>query len=287
MKKFLTSVLLFSFCFCLFAERPLVRNIQAAAGKGKKINIFWTLPNEPDKPITQLFVYRDTKPISSFDIVEKLDPIARLEPDVTGYTDTVSDYKVYYYAVVTVTDKPYDLILVSINATNEGVKLPVPKQKEPEKLPEYEKLYPEGKIRETPLPYIDLIEDLNEKSTISDSIAISTKALSAEKKVSTPLMTIYIFEEDLVSPDGGDDYLLFEILKTYFVQKKYQKAINQIRKLEGTNISEQTRARANFYIGEAQYLLGNYNEAVKSFVKVQEYFPDLTQKWVDSALDRI
>lgn len=98
---------------------------------------------------------------------------------------------------------------------------------------------------------------------------------------------MYIFEEDLISPDGGDDYLLFEILKTTFVQKKYHQAITQIKRLTGTNISNSTRDRAYFYMGEANYFLGNYDEAVKCFVKVQQAYPNLTKKWVDSALDRI
>lgn len=271
----------------LFAQRPIVRDIQAMGGKGTKINIFWTLPQDPDKPITQLLVYRDTKPISSFDQIEKMDPIAAVDPDFTGYTDTVRDYKEYFYAVIAVTDEPYDLILVSINSTIEGVHVAIPEPKEPPKKPEYEKLYPDGKMRETPLPYVSLVDGMNEESSITDETAVATKALSSSKGKKTPLMTMYIFEEDLVSPDGGDDYILFEVLKTYFVVKKYSQAVVQLNRLAGTNISESTRKRIYFYIGEAEYLSGNYEQAVKSFVKVQQDFPDLTKKWVDSALDRI
>lgn len=287
MKKQVLFLVVSVLTFSLFAERPIVRNIQAIGGKGTKINIFWTLPQNPDVPITKLYVYRDTMPISSFDLIEKMDPIAKIDPDFTGYTDSVRDYKDYFYAVVAVTDQPYDLILVSINATVDGAHVSIPEPKEPPKKPDYEKLYPDGKMRETPLPYISLIDGMNEDSVISDGTAVSTKALSASSDKKTPLMTLYIFEEDLVSPDGGDDYLLFEILKTYFVQKKYSQAITQLRRLAGTNISNETLARVYFYIGEAQYLQGNYSDSVKTFVKVQQNFPNLTKKWVDSALDRI
>lgn len=287
MKKLVLLFVIFCFSFSLFAERPIVRNIQANGGKGTKINVYWTLPENPDAPITSLLIYRDTMPISSFDAIEKMDPIAKIDPDFTGYTDTVRDYRDYFYAVVAVTDKPYDLILVSMNATIDGAHVLVPEAKEPPKRPEYEKIYPDGKMRETPLPYIGLIEGMNENSTVSDDTALSTKALSASTDKKTPLMTLYIFEEDLVSPDGGDDYLLFEILKIYFVQKKYSQAITQLKRLAGTNISDDTLARAYFYMGEALYLQGNYSESVKTFVKVQQKFPDLTKKWIDSALDRI
>lgn len=287
MKKLLLFVISLIFTTALFAERPIVRDIQAIGGKGTKINIFWTLPKDPDAPITKLLVYRDLTPISSYEIIEKLTPIAEISPDFSGYTDTVSNYKDYFYAVVAVTDKPYDLILVTINSTIEGVHVELPEVKETPKKESYEKLYPDGKLRETPLPYIDLIDGINEESSISDATAISTKALSVATEKHTPYMTLYIFEEDLVSPDGGDDYLLFDILKTTLVQKKYHQAITQLKRLTGTNISKATGDRAYFYMGEANYLLGNYDEAVKCFVKVQLSFPNLTKKWIDSALDRI
>lgn len=287
MKKQILYILTLFLSINLFAEKPIVRDIQASGSKGTKINVFWTLPKNPDQPITNLLVYRDTKPISSYEQIEKMEPIATIDADFTGYTDTVRDYNTYFYAVIAVTDKPYDLILVSINSTTEGAHLSMPEAKEPPKKPEYEKLYPDGKMRETPLPYLSLVDGINEDSVISDETAVSTKALSSSKGKKTPLMTMYIFEEDLVSPDGGDDYILFEVLKTYFVVKKYQQAIVQLNRLAGTNISETTRKRIYFYIGEAEYLSGNYEQAIKSFVKVEQDFPNLTKKWVDSALDRI
>ena len=86
---------------------------------------------------------------------------------------------------------------------------------------------------------------------------------------------------------GYVDYLLFEILKTTFIQRKYGEAIEQLNKLVGTNISESTRNRAYFYMGESQYLLGNYDEAVKTFVKVGNAFPIQSKKWLDSSLERL
>ena len=85
----------------------------------------------------------------------------------------------------------------------------------------------------------------------------------------------------------GHDYLLFEILKTSFVQRKYDQAIKDLNKLVGTNISESTRNRAYFYIGEAQYLTGDYNAAVKTFIKIQQVYPIQTKKWLDSALNKL
>ena len=182
----------------------------------------------------------------------------------------------------------YDLILLSFNSTVKGAHIAVnSQQKEPQKK-ETEKLYYEGTLRETPLPYIDIVENsIQPTPTVSEEAAFAAQTLTNKSKKKEPILKPYIFEEDLISPDGGDDYLLFEILKQYFVQKNYEEAIVQLNKLAGTNIKETTRNRIYFYIGECEYLTGEYENAVKSFVKVQDAYPILSRKWINSSLDRI
>lgn len=287
MKK-LSTIFLTLFCtFSLFAQKPIVQDIQAKAGKGSKINITWTIPQESEEPITQLLLYRSSKQITAYSQIEALNPIAELDPSLTGYTDTVPDFNDYYYAVVAVTDKPYNIILISFNSTITGAHvLTKVKKSEPAKN-EYEKFYPEGTMRETPLPYIDLFDGIDKTGTLSEEAKNSTNSVIKSDSNKKVLLTQYIFEEDLVSPDAGDDYLLFEILKTSFVTRKYSDAINQLEKLVGTNISESTRNRAYFYLGEAEYLSGNYEDSVRTFVKIEQAYPTLVKKWLDSALDRI
>ncbi len=290
-KSFSIFILLFFSSILLFAEKPIVRDIQTEAGKGNKINIFWTLPENPEKEISSLLIYRDTRQIASFAQIKNVKPIAQINPDFSGYTDIVKDYNDYFYCVLALTKDstvPYDLILLSFNSTVKGVHISVnTQQKEPQKQ-ETEKLYYEGTLRETPLPYIDIVENsIQPEPTVSEEAAFAAQTLTNKSKKREPILKPYIFEEDLISPDGGDDYLLFEILKQYFVQKKYDAAIIQLNKLAGTNIKENTRNRVYFYIGECEYLTGEYEKAVKSFVKVQDVYPTLARKWINSSLDRI
>lgn len=290
-KSFSILILLFFSSILLFAEKPIVRDIQTEAGKGNKINIFWTLPENPEKEISSLLIYRDTRQIASFAQIKNVKPIAQINPDFSGYTDIVKDYNDYFYCVLALTKDstvPYDLILLSFNSTVKGVHISVnTQQKEPQKQ-ETEKLYYEGTLRETPLPYIDIVENsIQPEPTVSEEAAFAAQTLTNKSKKREPILKPYIFEEDLISPDGGDDYLLFEILKQYFVQKKYDAAIIQLNKLAGTNIKENTRNRVYFYIGECEYLTGEYEKAVKSFVKVQDVYPTLARKWINSSLDRI
>lgn len=283
-------VCLFTILFCtlsLFAEKPIVSDIMARTGKGSKINITWTLPTEPDEEISSLLLFRNTKQITTYSQIEALNPIAELSADMTGYTDNVTDFNDYYYAVIAVTNKPNNVILLSFNSTIIGAHVATKVKKTETVKKEYEKYYPEGTLRETPLPYIDLFDGIDKKETASKEVQASTNSLLTSSKNTKALLTQYIFEEDLVSPDAGDDYLLFEILKTSFVTRKYNDAINQLTKLIGTNISENTRNRAIFYLGESEYLSGNFEESVRTFVKVEQAFPTLVKKWLDSALDRI
>ena len=291
MKKAFSILSLLFFSSILFAEKPIVRDIQAEAGKGNKINIFWTLPENPEKEISSFFIYRDTRQIASYAQIKNISPIAQIDSNFSGYTDLVKDYNDYFYCVLAVTKDssvPYDLILLSFNSTVKGVHISMnTQQKEPQKQ-EKEKLYYEGTLRETPLPFIDIVENsLQPEPTVSEEAAFAAQTLTNKTKKREPVLKPYIFEEDLISPDGGDDYLLFEILKQYFVHKNYDEAIVQLNKLAGTNIKDSTRSRVYFYIGECEYLTGEYEKAVKSFVKIQDIYPTLARKWINSSLDRI
>ena len=287
MKKHIAIFLSLLISSFLFAEQPIVKDIKAQAGKGTKINIIWSLPSKPDKKITKLRVYRSLKQISSYAQIEKLKPIAEVDASYTGYTDTVTDFNDYFYAVVAVTDKPYDLILLSFNSTVSGVHLIPKAQPSQKKKTETEKIYPDGTLRETPLPFVDFEDITNKEDLISDESLASAQALLALSNNTDQALKPYIFEEDMISPDAGDDYLLFEILKTTFVQRKYKEALTQLNKLVGTNINENTRNRAYFYIGEAEYLSGDYEAAVKTFVKIKQIYPVQAKKWLDSALNKL
>ena len=176
-----------------------------------------------------------------------------------------------------------------MNSTIEGVHLIAPEAKdiEPKKKAE-EKLYTDGTMRETPLPFINYVEGQGESDLISDEAVKVASNFSAYSQGSgrTPV-TPYFFEEDLISPDSGDDFLLFEVLKTTFVQEKYEEAIVLLNKLNGTNITESVRNRVYFYIAEAYFFTGDFEEAAKAFVKVAHVYPLQTKIWMNYTLDRI
>lgn len=290
MKKNFCFLFLFLLNALIFAENPIIQDIQLFPGTNSKINIMWNLPKSPDEEITKVLIYRDTKPIKTAEQLKELEPVYEQIAEFTTYTDTVPDIQNYFYALIAVTKEPYFFILPSINASTVGIHTAVVKVNNPVE-PDavtYEHFYPQGNLRETPLPYIEFTEGINKESNISEEAINAAKILTSTLKPKEQIfLPHYIFEEDLIEPDGSEDYLLFEILRDYFVQRKFPQCAVQLQKLIGTNINEKTRARAYFYLGESLYFQRNYKDAIRTFIKVERDFPSLTSKWIDSSLDFI
>lgn len=267
----------------------MITNIHSEYAGGNKINIMWTNPENTEKNITKFLVYRNTMPITVFNDVNHSTFLAQIPGSSTGYTDSVKDLNDYYYAVISFTDECYDLIMPAMNATIKGVHVEAKKQNPV--IPKYtepEKQYPKGTLRETPLPYLDLVDGLVKSENQISDLALS-KAAGLGRKITAPavLLEPYYFEADMISPERGDAYYLFQILSQYFAPRKYRDSITQLKKLTGTNITREVESRATFYLGEAYYFTGDFENAVRSFVKVQEYFPEESKKWLESSLDHL
>lgn len=288
MKKRLIGFLIFCFGITLFAqERPIVYDIQTIVLSGTKINIYWKLPEDYSQ-IKKLSVFRSNTPIVSIQQIEKMTPIVELPSSSTNFIDNVDSYNEYFYAVIAYTSKYYDLIMPSVNATVKGTRLVESKTNTVVEQQLKEKVYTEGELRETPLPLLNLIEEPYFSDEISDSVInVATPIANKSNKKVQKEISPYFFEVDLISPDGGDDFLLFNILKEEFIQENYQKSIVSLNKLIGTNVSESVLNRAYFYLGEAKFFLGDYEGAVKAFVKIASVFPDLSKLWINRSLDRI
>lgn len=289
MKKlicFTLSIFLISF---LHAQTLIVKDIQSQSGKGNKIIVQWENPEDSENTIKSFRIYRTQNQITSYSQIKGLEPVAEISGELSGYTDTVNDFNDYYYTVISVTTAPVQIVLLSYNSTVRGVRLKEQiKQPPVQKVSESEKLYPEGSMRETPLPPIDMTGEIDVQELQFSGLAeLKKDSLIKRTKESAPLLSPYIFEEDLISPEGGDDFLLFNILKNYFVQKKYEEAITQFQRLAGTNINEQTRNRTYFYLGQAQYMTGQYENAVRTFVRLEDVYPVLIKKWLNSSLEHL
>ncbi|MEE0887472.1 MAG: hypothetical protein UIB61_11255 [Treponema sp.] len=293
MKKLFTLTAAFFLTLNCFAkDRPIITNLEAAGTRGNKINLSWKVPSAPEPKIQQLFIYRNSKPIGSYYDISDSTLIATVEPDTQTFSDTVKNYNDYYYAIIAqVNNGKYDIILPSVNATVNGTHLTLPPRKQNTEKTESakEKLVPIDGKRETPLPFLDITEQFSKKpiKMNEETKKIAESLGDGSKNKKQKRMEPYIFEEDIISPDGGDDFLLFEILRTTFIQKKYNDSAEQLKKLLGTNRSKEVTKRAVFYLGESEYYTKNYSDAVRTFLLVYDEYPVQAKKWIDATLDEM
>lgn len=146
----------------------------------------------------------------------------------------------------------------------------------------------EFRMRGMPLPLpADILGFGDEAHKTSDEAkqSVANLANPRGKKKAEPFKTPYFFEDDMFAPDGGDEYILFETLREGLVQRKYRESARLLIDFLSVNRDADTTNRAEFYLGESFYFCGEYKNAVQCFLSVQEIFPALTKKWIDSSLD--
>lgn len=267
-----------------------VYNIHAEEETGASINISW-LYDGIDAKTKAFELYRSSKPFAATYEIEKTALIAELPPEARDYSDKVDDYHEYYYAVLVRTEDGTDRILLpSMNATVTGThrKFPPVQKQTIVNASAQEKIYSEGELREIPLPSIDLLEaSAHAEHPLLPQTVTAGEKLGTQKTQTKTILEPYAFEQDLISPEGGEDYLLFDTLHRTFARKQYGQGIQQLEEFLSVNHSEKIITRAYFYLGECQYFSGLFKDAVMSFLKVQEEYPDLTKRWIDSSLDLI
>lgn len=314
MKRILSLCLILSLCPLLFSQsvRNVVSGISTTAYKNK-ITVSWNLPPASEgSAVTSLMVYRANKPFTSVEDIKKSTPAAYLGQGSVSFVDSVKDAREYYYAVICCVSKgvsintelyydeeldarplssesdPYYILLPGVNATVNGQKMQFISKKEYTPLPREEesRIYGDNQMRDQPLPYIDVLGDEEKREKqISPSTEASVRDLFGKKKeITKELLEPYIFEEDMLSPSGGDEYLLFEILKTTFIQEKFHEAVKLLTQFTLQNRNPQVLARAGFYLGQSYYYTQNFPMALTEFLNLEETYPSLAHKWIESTL---
>ncbi|MDE7292287.1 MAG: hypothetical protein K2N58_09595 [Treponemataceae bacterium] len=318
LKKIAFFLTTFLYAENIFSQsRPVANKISAIAGAEKNIEIAWTFPERTTSKITGAKIYRAAKPISSYQEIAHISPIAHVAG--SQYIDTVSKGGEYFYAVIAVTEKgDYKAIIPGLNSTTSGARPRISaKEERAQSENEFEENPPSASneksnfpqnansnsmqkfsaanqeqaappLRKTPLPFPGTILGLeNERKEFSEEAkqSVANLANGSKKQKSEPFKTPYFFEDDMFAPDGGDGYILFETLREGLVQRKYRESVGLFIDFLSVNRNAAVTNRAEFYLGESFYFCGEYKKAVQCFLAVQEIFPALAKKWIDSSLD--
>ncbi|MBQ9537721.1 MAG: hypothetical protein IJU95_00495 [Treponema sp.] len=302
-----------------------VSNIQAEDAGNGKTRLSWSLPEGESRGKILFFaIYRDQKPIYSGTRVKSLFPIAAVPKNHISYTDE-TDGKAYYYAVLTFVDKSgvmegwedlyydeeldgsdgepginedggmlYAAVLPGINATLS----PAAASLKAGTLAsgttaDYDMHEADSDMhaadRRTPaVPLLEQDETRRKERSITPQTEQNVTGLVPSKwksgRKAVPLFR-HIFTEDQTVPAGGDDYLLYKILNEGWMQYSYAAARTSLSSFLAQRRDEGTTKRATFYLAQAEYYLENYAEALNLFLTVQDSFPELAGKWIDSCID--
>lgn len=315
---FLLTLFIPNFTALAQSHRPIVADIYAYPSSTNTINISWSLPSKTsERTITKLLIYKDTRPIQTPNDLNNLTPLATLPFGSVSYTDTVSDFKNYFYAVISITipgnfsideelyydeeldvpdsqgeETPYLVILPGVNSTITGTAVKHQKNNsipiQEDSIESAEKDEINTGMRNQPLPYIDILgEGIPETKKIEGKTSDKAMTLISPsvKKQNVTILEPYIFEDDLISPAGGDEWLLFEILRTSFIKNDYTNCLKALKAFLAQNRTIEVSIRAKFYEGECLYYLGRYQEALNLFLELAEDLPILSRKWSESTLD--
>ena len=286
----LTLIIFLSFPVNLYAQKVMARPVCTAISAQKiglnKIQLKWNIPS--DFNAASIAIFRSTSQIQQKSSISAEKPVAEVPAQTTSYTDTLTHYGDYYYALIA-RDKNGDLfnmLLPTVNATVKAVSL-IPPDDYIEIASTPEDQYIPGFLRELPLPYLDLISDLNIPPTKMGAKAKNEGKILAGKYAvkKTKLLSPYIFEEDMVFSPEGDDFFLFESLKTYFIKKDYKGSVKDLREFLSLTRDPAVMIRAIFYLAESHYYCKDYRKALELFLFVEDEYPELSKKWIDSTLD--
>ncbi len=306
-----------------FADpRPVAVSVSAKAGHDKTIEVSWEFPVKTSPKITGAKIFRGTRPFTSYSEIAGDMPVSEVKAGTNSITDTLTQNNDYFYAVIAVTENgDYKTVIPGMNTTVRGVrpKVPAPKsfeqkeekknsarteaaedeaRKDEENLTEKthpaftdqkkEDSYTEGGIRNAPLPNPGILLGFDgERTKMSGRANEEAKKLGRSySRPASPFKSPYFFEEDMFSPDGGDEYILFETLRAGLAQKKYDESVKILTEYLSVHRTPETTARAEFYLGESYYFCRQYEAAIRCFLEVQDAFPELAKQWIDSSLDQ-
>lgn len=293
MKKLIFILISLILPICAFSQsRPIIENLEANSTELYKIKLTWTLPSMPSPKIEKLFIYRDSKQITSYSQISNLNPIATLDKNSTFYIDNVQNTNEYFYSIIAeTTDGPYKIIIPSINSTLNGI---MPLFKNTSNTSNQNIQHKEtftinqNSKRVFPLPQINFDKNNDSKN---NKITLGKKAIDAGNELGKGynkknyISKIHVFEEDLICPEGGDEYFLFRILKESFVKNNFATSVENLTDFLSVYRNKETTSRAIFYLAESYYFSGNYEKAIYHFLAVKDIYPELTKKWLDSSLD--
>jgi len=140
------------------------------------------------------------------------------------------------------------------------------------------------------LPYLQLAEDSESVFTIPPrreeldplTEAAVSRVLASAAPLAAGQKTVVILPEDKNEPGGGESTGLYNILQEHLLAGDYAGAESKLQGFLNLRRSPYTEARVRFYLAQAYYFQGLYEEALLEFVLSQGQLYTPVQPWLES-----
>ena len=269
-------------------------------------------------PERELLLFRSNSPMTTTeDLIQAFAPL-RLQAGLTHFTDfPIPGVETYYAVVDTELFKLGKQVLVpGENATVEGVVVPLevsrvalpaaPRQSGPGVQTGAPKAVGttagtgqiggtssgRGAARSltasTPLPYLQPSEDtLSGTPPHKTELDPRTQAAISRLLASAPTLQagerdVVILPEDKDEPSAGESKGLYTILQDFLLPGDYTGAESKLLGFLNLRRSAYMEARVRFYLAQAYYFQGLYEEALLEFVLAQDQLYAPVQPWLES-----
>ena len=97
----------------------------------------------------------------------------------------------------------------------------------------------------------------------------------------------YVFLADIKSTGSGEEYALKTIIESQFIGERWEKAADDLGKFLSIRRTPKTTARARFYLGQAHFFSGNYQQALLEFLLAQNQYYSLSREWIQYTMERL
>ncbi len=270
----------------------LVTSIKAWAGKDSV-----QLSYKCSKPSAELFIYRNTEPIEDRNGLLEANLIATLSGASTSYTDYPVPGISYYYAVI-----DSNLIKTGNYSFKAGENITIIPVELEIKTTERIGLPQKASSRPKPLPYLSItrgyqsgrqlspsiIDSIPAKQELSKKTADEVKAMiSSFTPVKLTVPEPVILKQDRSPEPGSELAMLSDILETDFTSGNYEAAKIKLLDFQKIRRSRQIEASVYFYLGQADYFLGNYRASFTDFLFAEEFYYLDSRPWINNLYEKL
>jgi len=241
---------------------------------------------ENSNPERNLLLFRGASPMTtSEDLLNASAPL-QLKPGTTRYIDCPIPGVESYYAVLDTEMFKLGRQMLSAgeNTTLRGVVVPLEVSRVA--LPPVSGVTAAA----TALPYLQLAEDSQSAFAIPPrreeldplTEAAVSRVLASAAPLAAGQKAVVILPEDKNEPGGGESTGLYDILQEHLLAGDYGGTESKLQGFLNLRRSPYTEARVRFYLAQAYYFQGLYEEALFEFVLSQGQLYAPVQPWLES-----